>query len=136
MRFDIFDRTMIEQYNATEKHLVISIRSPKSENAKVSEKCKDTRIDTLFLEIQGDATGKGYVNFSNAIARKILSVVNRYKNQTDLIVINCETGESISSAIGASLNKIINGEEPKEFFRYFSPNLFVFNKMIDNKGGK
>jgi len=133
MRFDIFNRAMVEKYNATEKHVVISLRNPKSEKPKLSESCQDSRLDALYLEVDdSDKDGKGRVLFTEQMASKIWTFVNYYKDKVDLIVINCEAGISRSSAVGAALSNVINGND-KDFFRYFYPNMYIYRKVLTNK---
>ena len=128
MRFDIFNRSMVEQYNATEKHIVISLRNPKSDKPKLSASCKETRLDTLCLEV-ADTEASNRVLFTSGMATKIWSFVNFYKDKMDLIVVHCETGSTISPAVGSALSKVLNGND-EDFFSYFTPNTYIYNKVL------
>ena len=124
---------MIEKYDAREKHIVISIRNPKSDKAKLSEVCKDFRVDSLFIAVDDcDVKGRKGVIFTMEMAKQVWEIVDRYEKDVDLIVINCEAGISRSSAVGAALSKVLNNDD-NEFFRYFYPNMYIYNKVISIK---
>lgn len=131
MRFDIFNRETIEKYDAKEKHIVISIHDPNTTHAILSETCKDTRLETLFL-VASDTDGKYGVPFTREMANKVWLLVDKYKDDIDLIVINCEAGISRSAGVGAALSKVLNNDDT-DFFRYFRPNMFIYRKVLSIK---
>lgn len=128
MIFDIFSRKGIEEYNARNNHIVISLRDPGSEKAKLSNKCKEFRLAELFIECSDvDSTDYGKP-FTEEMAKEVWRIVDTYENDISLIVINCEVGVSRSAGVGAAISKVINGDD-KDFFRYFCPNMFIYNKV-------
>ena len=66
------------------------------------------------------------------MAKEVWAIVDKYKKDVDLIVINCEAGVSRSAGVGAAISKVLNGDD-KDFFRYFCPNIFIYRKVINIK---
>lgn len=134
MRFDIFSRKIVEQYNTNEKHIVISIANPKAPRAKLPE--LESRIDALFLQFADSDNvsydvSKGEL-FNKSLAETVWKFVDKYKDEINLIIINCEAGINRSSGMGAAISKILNGEDAN-FFKYFIPNRLVYRKMMEVK---
>jgi len=134
MRFDIFSRKCVENYCTDEKHINISISDSKAPRAKLSK--LDSRIDTLFVSFaDSDRIGfdlsEGNL-FNKRLAQAIWKFVDKYKDEVDLIVVNCEAGISRSSAVGAAISKILNGDD-MDFFKHFLPNRLVYRKMMEVK---
>lgn len=134
MRFSIFSRKLVEQYKTDEPHIVISIRNPNSEKANLPD--LNSREDALFLPCAdsgrvGFKVSEGHL-FNKGQAELIWNFVDKYSNNLDLIVINCESGISRSAGVGAALSKILNGDDA-DFFKYFIPNRLVYRKMMEVK---
>lgn len=137
MRFDVLSRQMAEQFNPQEKHISISIRDIDCKNANLPE--IETRVDVLFLTFSDLDRIKDSLPyklkhslFNKGIAELIWEFVDKYKDEVDLIVINCEAGISRSSAVAAAISKILNGNDD-DFFKYFIPNRLVYRKMMEVK---
>jgi len=137
MRFDIFNRDTAEKYCTDEKHINISISDIDQPNAKLSN--LTSRVDAMFLKfsdfdrIHEDMPKQLKESlFNKRLAEAIWKFVDKYKDEVDLIVINCEAGISRSSAVGAAISKILNGRD-EDFFKHFLPNRLVYRKMMEVK---
>lgn len=134
MRFDVFSRQMVGKYNTNEKHIVISIANPRAPKAKLP--ALDSRIDALFLQF-ADSDNVSYDVlegnlFNKSLAEVTWKFIDKYKDQVDLIIVNCEAGINRSSGMAAAISKIINGND-EDFFKYFIPNRLVYRKMMEIK---
>lgn len=134
MRFDIFSRKCVENYKTDEPHIVISIRNPDSEKANLP--ALESRKDELFLSFAdsgrvGFNVKEGNL-FNKGQAELIWNFVDKYKDEIDLIVINCEAGISRSAGVGAAISKTLNGNDD-DFYKYFIPNRLVYRKMMEVK---
>jgi len=124
----------VANYCTNEKHINISISDCNKERATLSK--LDSRVDSLFCAFaDNDRIGfdksEGEL-FNKHVAETIWKFVDKYKDEVDLIVINCEAGISRSSAVGAAISKVINGSD-EDFFKYFIPNRLVYRKMMEVK---
>ena len=134
MRFDVFSRKMVENYSTEEKHINISISDIENPNAKLPK--LESRVDALFITC-ADSGKVGYKVveadlFNKSLARVVWKFVDKYKDEVDLIVVNCELGISRSSGMAAAISKILNGDD-MDFFKYFIPNMDVYRKMMEVK---
>ncbi len=79
------------------------------------EDCDDVLIPVLFSEDQ---------------AQEIVSFVNRCKDDVDLLICQCEFGQSRSAAVAAAVADVIAGNG-KRFFEdnRYSPNRRVFEML-------
>lgn len=137
MRFDIFNRDTAEKYYTDEKHINISISDIDQPNTKLSK--LTSRVDTMFLkffdfdEIRPKMPKELKESlFNKSLAKAIWKFVDKYKDEVNLIVINCEAGISRSAAVGAAISKILNGNDD-DFFKHFIPNRLVYRKMMEVK---
>ena len=134
MRFDVSSRKMVENYSTEEKHINISIANPKAPRAKLPK--LESRVDALFITCAdsckvGYKVSKGDL-FNKSLAEAVWRFVDKYKDEVDLIVVNCELGISRSSGMSAAISKILNGDD-MDFFKYFIPNMDVYRKMMEVK---
>jgi len=134
MRFDVFSRKMAENYSTNEKHINISIANPRAPKAKLP--ALESRVDALFITCAdsgrvGFEVSEGDL-FNKSLAKAVWKFVDKYKDEVDLIIVNCELGISRSSGMAAAISKILNGDD-MHFFRYFVPNMDVYRKMIEVK---
>lgn len=137
MRFDVFNRDTIEKYNTNEKHIVISISDIDCDKANLPK--LESRIDAMFLKFSDfdritEGMNKEYKEslFNKRLAEAVWKFVDKYKDDINLIIVNCEAGISRSSAVAAAISKILNGNDD-DFFKYFLPNRLVYRKMIEVK---
>ena len=134
MRFDVFSRKIVECYSTEERHINISIANPQAPKAKLPE--LESRVDALFITCAdsgrvGFKVSEGDL-FNKSLAEAVWKFVDKYKDEVDLIVVNCELGISRSSGMAAAIGKILNGDD-MDFFRYFIPNMHVYRKMMEVK---
>ena len=111
------------------KHIVISITSSdKSENAipyNVS------RLDTLHLKFDDvEDIDNRFIYFDRGMAKEIFEFVEKNCSQVDLIVVQCESGQSRSVAVASALSKIINYVDDA-IFTTGVPNMFVYATILD-----
>lgn len=137
MRFDVFNRERIENYNTPEKHIVISIADIKSKRPEISK--VDSRVDALFVQFSDldrivPTMPKDLKDslFNKRLAEAIWKFVDKYKDEVGLIIVNCEAGISRSSAVAASISKVLNDDDAA-FFKHFLPNMLVYRKMLEVK---
>lgn len=165
MKIQVFSKIAIEDFKTNKKHIVISVRSPKSKIANLPN--QKSRLNALFLAfhdvdercLQISATvdcdvcgGSGYIEeyrhiengrcfkcnrdgldiklFSKKNARDILNFIKEYKNDIDLIAINCEAGISRSAGIAGALSKIYNNDD-SYFFKKYLPNSLVYRLILN-----
>ena len=137
MRFDVFNRERVEKYSTPEKHIVISISDIKSKRPNLPE--SDSRLDVLFVQFSDfdriyPTMPKDLKEslFNKRLAQAIWRFVDKYKDEVDLIIVNCEAGISRSSAVAAGIGKVINDDDAA-FFKHFLPNMLVYRKMLEAK---
>ena len=136
MRFVILNEMQALSYTPQEKYIHIIISSPHSAFIKLPE--NSFRVSQLFLQFQDidirqdlvDCLTEDLQPISKSQARKIVQFFNKYKNEVNLTVINCEAGISRSSAIGASLTKLL-GEDDSRFFKKYLPNMLVYRTILN-----
>lgn len=136
MKFRILSREAVETYHEDENHIVISVRDPGSVPAILLP--LKSRVNTLYIEFNDFIENydnmpdeKSKYLFNEEYAYLIWDYVLDHMENSDIsmIVVNCEYGISRSSAIGASLAKVLNGEN-KDFFRKYCPNHLVYKTML------
>jgi len=142
MKFIVLNRDQVEHYRPIENHIVISVKDPDQEWAKLPK--NSFRLNALFLAFsdvddraqkilaetpEEDKKWK-VVPFTQLHAKLILDCFNRWKDKINLVVVNCEAGICRSSAIAAALAKI-NGQDDSEFFKRYLPNSLVYRLILE-----
>jgi len=131
MNFMVLNRDKIGKFLVTDKHIVISVKDPNSERAKLPK--SSSRLSVLDLEFDDVDWAKpscAYIIFTKEMARQIVFFFNKYKDKVDLVICQCEAGISRSSAIAAGLSKII-GQDDSIYFKEFIPNRFVYRTILE-----
>ena len=139
MRFKVLNRERVGLYNVNEKHIVISISDLDQEDANLSKDSESYRLASLFLKF---SDFDGYTPqmpeeikkslFNKELAILVWNLIDTYKDEIDLIVVNCEAGISRSPGMVAAISKILNGEDDY-FFKHFLPNMLVYRTMLNVK---
>jgi len=133
MEFLVLNREQIEQYDTNKKHVVISICDPEANPVEIFLNNPPEGI--LHLRFPDfDREWKGYkynyLLFDKYNAKDILKFVNRYKDEIELIIINCEAGISRSAGVAGALSKILNGDD-SYFFKHYLPNMLVYRTILE-----
>lgn len=121
-------------------HMVISITNPNRRCADV-----DTANPTLkallrlqFWDIDDIDAFRGdrrYEEFKKSLftefeARKVVNFVRRHAKDVELIICQCEAGQSRSAGLAGAISKAINNDD-NEFFRApYTPNRVVYSKTL------
>lgn len=132
MEFLVLSREQIKQYETNKKYIVISICDPEGKLVNIFSNNPPEGI--LYLRFPDfDKEGEGYkynyLLFNKYNAKDILKFVNRYKDEIELIVCQCEAGVSRSAGVAGALSKILNGDD-SYFFKYYLPNRLVYRTII------
>lgn len=129
MEFLVLSRSKIKKYRTDKKHIIISICD--SNARRVYLYPFPERIGILNLQFDDlDKEAEGYFLFDKSTAERILNFVNHYKDETELIICQCEAGISRSAGVAGALSKIINGDD-KYFFKHFMPNRLVYRLLLE-----
>lgn len=130
MIFRIMSEREIGTYEEKFPHIIISIRSPKTNKAKISY--NSMCLNGLFLEFHDLNDAEDVPNaklFSVEDAEKIKEFVKEYSPYINTIICQCEAGISRSAGVAGALSKVLNGDDTDIFKRY-SPNTYVYNKLL------
>ena len=130
---------MMESFTTDISHIIISIRSPKTETVSIPYNESNAGVlFTCFHDLDHMPKSehvclgsiKPYVLFDEEMAKEILCFVKLHENEIDLIVVNCEAGISRSAGVAAALSKILNDED-EYFFKEYLPNMLVYRIMLE-----
>lgn len=143
----VLSQELVEKYEETRPHIVISIREPGSQKAKLPD--NPNRKAVLFLEFHdfdterkhpadgtemvNPVTGEkfGKINlFKRAHAFAILDFVASHVGMYEAIIVNCSAGISRSAGVGAALAKIQCNDDT-EFFKRYLPNMGVYRTLLN-----
>lgn len=140
-RFLVMSEERVAAYECDEPHVVISIRSPSGEPARLPR--NDLRMDVLWLEFHDvDDTEEGkralrIINnfgqeakpFDAGMAGQVREFMER--NATaPIVIVNCEMGISRSAGLAAALSKSLIGDD-EEYFKRYVPNTTVYKRVIE-----
>lgn len=145
MFFKVLSRASIEcesYYNSIKEssmpHVILSTTStlPYDVNIKENSNCKGIlrfHFDDVDLEHKKYLIENNKVNKYNLFyvehAKQILNFINDKINSIGAIICHCDAGWSRSAGTGASLSKIINGEDDL-FFKNYGPNMLVYTTIL------
>jgi len=136
MKFLVMSEREIKNYQENKPHIIISIRSPKYpiELGKIASQANC--LDILWLDFH-DLDGLHMPNsdikvklFTQEDAKNILNFINKYKNNINLVICQCEAGISRSAGVAGALSKIFNGEDA-EIFNNYLPNMLVYRTILE-----
>lgn len=89
-------------------------------------------FDDVYLEDEDEEIDPNFFTlFNDDLAEQIVNFVWQHKNITEVLVCQCEHGQSRSAAVAAAVSQYINGESA-EFFsdERYCPNKTVFHKIL------
>ena len=89
----------------------------------------DTRHIELVKQKEGLCKHKLQL-FTQDDAKQILEAINNNVNNIEAIITQCDAGISRSSAMAASLSKILNNEDDF-FFKNYIPNMLVYTTILN-----
>lgn len=127
---------MIEQY-AVESHnessVVISIASKQMSRAKVFKNDDNKIIDILFLSFNDtdmNTTESGCISSNDA--ESIKQFVQKYSDDVDTIIVQCEAGQSRSAGVAAALMKYLWNNDTAIFNnRKYTPNRLCYRTVLN-----
>lgn len=125
----------IRTYNVKHTHIIISIRSPKTNKSIIPY--RPNCLDILYLDFH-DLDGvhfpssADYKLISSLDAEKVWEFVNVYKDKISLIICQCEAGISRSAGVAAALSKVLNNRDT-EFFKKYLPNMLVYRTILNER---
>ena len=137
-------RAKMEREVIPDKYAVISITEPGMRPPAFSQKILEKNIPILFLFFHdADAVNvtlpeghplvidKDIERFSDEQAEKVLNFV-KYCGESGYegIIVHCFAGFCRSPAICACVTKLLGGDDSEYFIKY-SPNMYVFRKLME-----
>jgi len=133
MEIKILNQNEIEKQSHLIKksHILISVYSPSGKKAKLRK--NPHRLSTLFVVFSDIDKLVNYskdILFTELMAREILNFFEKFKDNIEMLIINCESGISRSAAIGAALMYIMEKDD-KEIFKKYIPNRFVYRTILN-----
>ena len=137
----IKDRAEIEQMQFEPKTALISITDANYSFAKlISEPDYVLRLafddvdDDIFIgAVNKQDTAEKYHMFSDQQARMIAEFYAKISHKAEIIICQCEHGQSRSAAVAAAILEHINRSGIKVFaHNKYYPNKVVFNKVLQS----
>ena len=130
MEFKVLSRREIKTFFTNKKHIVISVRDPKTERAELPKtQSRLSVLDLEFNDIDWQKPSCAYITFDKNMAQEILKFVDEYKDKVDLIICQCEAGISRSAGIAGALSRILE-EDDLIFFKTHIPNRLVYSTIL------
>lgn len=120
-------------------HMVISITDPDKRCANVN---MDGNIKALLRlqfwdinTIEAFEHDTRYEEFKKSLfdeghAKRIVAFVRKHMNKADLIICQCEAGQSRSAGVAGALAKAINGDDSMFFRPPYRPNSRVYSRVL------
>ena len=137
MIIKVLSRAQAEQLNPQEKCAIISITDFESDIVKFEYNNNIKGVLRLHFLDEDDMS---YVRnkskdthrlFSTGDAIKILKFVDEMLDKIEVLYIHCFAGWSRSPAIAAALCDIYELETTTRWFFQYSPNVFVYRKLMN-----
>lgn len=137
MKFPVCSRKRAAAFTCDEPWACISIATHEDTWPELSA---DNRVGLLRLSFHdiGLSTAANdkeciYRLFSMDQAREVLDFVEQMREVkgVETIMVHCEGGVSRSPGIAAALSKIYNGDDMMYFQRPYTPNSFVYNRILE-----
>ncbi len=137
--FDAFEYVMKHYYPAgmenlverSDTYAVLSIQDTHTDGFGVTfaenRYCQDVLtlyFDDVVREVE-DA-----VLFTDEMAEEVIDFIMANRN-VETLLIHCYAGQSRSRAVGAFALKILGGDNTA-YFQKYSPNMYVYNCLMDN----
>jgi len=136
MLIKVMSKKQIEELVPDRLCAIISITNTYDEivSIKYSNYIKDilrlTFLDEDDVSYQKKKNDK-YRLFNTADALRILNFVDSLKDRIEVLYIHCNAGFSRSPAVAAALCDIYNIESNINWFFNYSPNIFVYRKLLN-----
>lgn len=132
MKIKVFSELEIQDFITDEKHVVISIQDPRYNFVVLPENVN--RLDWVGLwlyDLDKKLDKPKYDNFifNDSQAKTIVEFINKWKDDVDLICVNCVAGISRSAGVASAISKILNGDD-SYFFKHYLPNMLVYSKIL------
>lgn len=137
MKFLITNRHGITYLKPEVDHIVISICAPgylfpdlpENERRLGLLQLKFVDLDRVDIAKQ---MGQEHLLMTKDQAKEILSFVNEFKDEVNLIICQCDAGISRSSGTAAALSKILNNDDKWVFDSInYAPNMYVYRLLIN-----
>lgn len=136
MKFIVADRESVERGLLVHTaYVLISIRDPDKRAVKVRAQPGLRGVLSLAFHdaepVRGFQLPGGIRLMTEDQARDIWAFVRQRPAEVGTIVVHCEQGMSRSPAVAAALCTGLGGDD-REFWREYMPNMYVYQRMIDN----
>jgi len=112
-----------------EDAVLISITVPESSFVMYNKEYKDV-LGLKFHDIDTQSDLLGLKVISKDDVKQIYEFVNKYKNNINHIVVNCDAGQSRSAGVAAALAKILNGDDMEIFKAKPTLNRMVYSRVM------
>lgn len=139
MQIKVCDREELERYRWDAPQCVlISITDPDKAPAEIrqSDRCLEV-LRLQFHDIQpgpGAATIGGMTSMDADHARQIWQFVQRWRDEAQTLVVQCEAGMSRSPAVAAAVAEYL-GQDSGVFFADYAPNRYIYEMLRRNRPG-
>jgi len=138
MRIQVLTRAAAQLLSPDEKCAIISITNTPDDIIKFEYNNNIKGVlrlhfydeDHISILQYNDATKLKL--FETADALKVLTFFESVKDKIDVLYIHCQAGISRSPAIAAALCDLYGIESSANWFFNYSPNFFVYRKMMDS----
>ena len=139
MKITVFNEESIQKAITTEKHVVISIQEPNHDCVTLPKlKSRLGCLQLKFHDVDDDCSEDfnnwckegNIVPFTPYHAKCILEFVNKWKDDVDVIYVNCVAGIQRSAGVAGALSKILNGDD-SYYFKHYIPNRYVYRLILD-----
>jgi predicted protein tyrosine phosphatase len=137
MKLKILNRPLAGVFRGGEPYVLISIADPNQENLRRLVEDKNLR-DVLFLHFYDNempfARGTEWEHgaFTRKHAERILDFTERWKNDVDMICVNCIAGVSRSPGAVAALSHVYNSPGSHTWlFDTYDPNMWVYRTIVE-----
>ncbi len=136
MEFSVLSRFALESAEFKARpHIIISIRNPDSPPVDVPSRTGCRGVLRLgFHDIEPPKMSPGEKLMMPEHARRICQFVAEHLHQVDLIVCQCEAGQSRSPAVAAALACAL-GQDYRKFFALYGPNRHVYRLVLRAASG-
>lgn len=137
MIIQVLSKAQAERLEPTKKCAIISITDHEDEvvkfkyNNNIKGVLRLGFLDEDNLRYIRNKHNSRYRLFSLKDALKILDFVDEMKDKIEILYIHCVAGVSRSPAIAAALCDIYNIESNVDWFFNYSPNIFVYRKLLN-----
>lgn len=140
MKFMILNREQIEYISPEEPHIIISMVDPNYEPPEIKglKEGSEHLIGICNLRFSDDDdidTMEDSILMSDKQAEKISTLVNKFKDDVELIICQCDLGISRSPAVALALSEMLNGPSADNTMFFdppFMPNEYVYNMILQN----